>query len=256
MFVDTHAHLDMIQKPLEEVLSRAKSSGVTEIITVGINLESSARAVSLSKEHENVSAVIGIHPNDCGNCDISDLSGIEAMARENPAIVRGIGETGLDFYRKRSSEKVQEEFFRAHCEAAKRLGLALVVHDRQAHERTLKILSEEMHGYDKVVMHCFSGDSEMARYCSSEGYYISFSGPITFSNNKKASETVKAAALDKLLIETDCPFLSPHPLRGKANEPSTIPLIAAKMADYLNLSTDKLAEITRKNSISVFGLKS
>jgi TatD DNase family protein len=237
--VDTHAHLDLIEEDTREVLRRARRAGVTRVITVGINLSSSRRAVEIARSHPEVYAVVGIHPHDARETDRASLSALRRLARD-PRVV-GIGETGLDFYRDLSPRGKQEYSFRAHLELARELDLPVVVHDREAHRETLRILEEYAPFDGRLVMHCFSGDASMARVILEMGGFVSVAGPITFRNASRLQEVVRELPLDRLLIETDCPFLSPHPYRGKPNFPERLVLVARKVADLKGLPLEKLA---------------
>ena len=253
MIPDTHAHLDLVELETGEVVSAAEGAGVSPIITIGINLASSIDAVRHSESFDSVYAAVGIHPNDTGNMTAEDIDRLEEVAR-NGARVVAIGETGLDYYRDRSPAERQKDAFRAHIRLARRLGMALIVHDRQAHDDTLEILKEEKADETRVVMHCFSGDTDMLREVLGRGYFISFAGPITFKKSQAAREIASLVPGDRLLAETDAPFLSPEPFRGKPNLPERARLVAnelarirgvtpGEMADLLTASTERAYDI-------------
>lgn len=236
--VDTHAHLDLLEEDVGEALQRAHEVGVAEVITVGINLGSSRRAVEMAHTYLGVHAVIGVHPHEAADLDREALRELKHLASD-PAVV-GIGETGLDLYRNLSPRPDQERAFRSQLELALELALPVVVHDREAHDETLRILEEYAPFEGKLVMHCFSGGLEMAHAVLEMGGYISVAGPVTFHNARRLQDIVRALPLDRLLVETDCPFLSPHPYRGKPNSPARLVLIASKVADLKGVPLEEL----------------
>jgi TatD DNase family protein len=237
--VDTHAHLDLLEEDVSEALERARSAGVTGVITIGIDLESSRRAVELANRFPQVHAVVGMHPHDASDLDDTALRELRRLAA-NPRVV-GIGETGLDYYRNLSPRPDQERAFRSLLELAEELGLPVVVHDRDAHAETMRILEECAPFDGRLVMHCFSGDLEMAHALLDMGGYVSVAGPVTFHNAGRLQDIVRELPLDRLLIETDCPFLSPHPYRGKPNSPERLLLVAEKVAELKNIPLEELA---------------
>ena len=236
--VDTHAHLDLLEEDVGEALRRAREVGVTGVITVGIDLHSSRTAVDLARTHPGVRAVVGVHPHEASCLDREALRRLRRLAGD-PEVV-GIGETGLDFYRNLSPRADQERAFRAQLELARELDLPVVVHDREAHSRTLDILEEYAPFADDLIMHCFSGDLAMARRVLEMGGFISVAGPVTFRNAGRLQELVRELPLERLLLETDCPFLSPHPFRGKPNSPQRLVLIARKVAELKGMRLEEL----------------
>jgi len=250
MFIDTHAHLNDEQfvNDLEEVLIRAKEANVGKIITVGYDLPSSEKAVDLAARYENIYAVVGIHPDEAKTIDNNTYQILEVLTQKEKVV--GIGETGLDYYWDSSPRSVQQEAFRQHIRLANKLNLPVVVHDREAHGDVLRILQEEKP--KKGILHCFSGSKEMAEECVKLGLYISFAGPVTFKNAKKTVEVASAVPLERILIETDCPYLAPHPLRGKRNQPAHVILIAEKLAEIRSKSLQEIEEITKKNAKDIF----
>lgn len=253
MIPDSHAHLDLIELSTEMVLSEAREAGVSPIVTIGINLASSRRALEIAASHAGVYASVGIHPNDaCGSePDLGELAG---LASAEPAVV-AIGETGLDYYRKGSPREVQERSFREQIRLAKALGKSLVVHSREAHRDTLTVLDEEKPIEINVIMHCFSGDREYLDECVKRGFYVSFAGPLTFKNAHGARSMAALAPADRLLVETDSPFLSPEPFRGKPNFPSRVRLIAEAMARARDLSIEDMEATLSDNMARAFGLE-
>ena len=236
--VDTHAHLDLIKEDVAKVLEKADRAGVTEVITIGINLATSRKAVDIAHRFPQVHAVVGVHPHEASSLDDSALRELRSLAGD-PRVV-GIGETGLDFYRNLSPRPDQERSFREHLELARESGLPAVIHDRDAHSDTMRIL-EDYAPYDgRLVLHCFSGDLEMAQACLDMGGYISVAGPVTFKNNARLRDIVKEIPLERLLLETDSPYLSPHPYRGKPNSPARLVLIAEKLAEIKGIPLEEL----------------
>lgn len=237
--VDTHAHLDLLEEEVGEALRRAREAGITGVVTIGISLESSRRAVELAHAFPGVYAVVGVHPHEASQLDRAALRALASLA-EDPRVV-GIGETGLDFYRNLSPRADQERAFRSHLDLARELSLPLVVHDREAHTETLRILEEYAPFAGRLVMHCFSGDVGMARTVMDMGGYISVAGPVTFPKAQRLHEVVKETPLDHLLVETDCPYLSPHPFRGKPNSPERLALVARKVAELKGVPHEELS---------------
>ena len=236
--IDTHAHLDLLEEDAGEALGRAEAAGIRGVIAVGIDLESSRKAIEFANSFPQVRAVIGVHPHDASKVDDAALRRLEQLAGD-PRVV-GIGETGLDFYRNRSPREDQEQSFRAQIELAARLKLPLVVHDREAHSHTLRILRDYQPFKHGLVLHCFSGDLPMALACIEMGAHISVAGAGTFQNARVLQQLVKELPLDRMLIETDCPFLSPHPFRGKPNSPERLVLIAEKVAELKGIPLQDL----------------
>jgi TatD DNase family protein len=237
--VDTHAHLDLLEGDVADALERASAAGVTGIITIGIDVPSSRRAVELAHTFPQVRAVVGMHPHDALDLDDAALRELRRLAAD-PRVV-GIGETGLDFYRNLSPRIEQERAFRSLLDLARELPLPVVVHDREAHTDAIRILEEYAPFDGRLVMHCFSGDLEMARAVIDMGGYVSVAGPVTFNNARKLQDIVRQLPLEKMLIETDCPFLSPHPYRGKPNFPERLVLVAEKVAELKGIPVEDLS---------------
>jgi TatD DNase family protein len=236
--VDTHAHLDLLKEDVGKALGTAAQAGVSEVITIGISIESSRIAVELANRYPQVYATIGIHPHDASLLDEAALKELRVMASD-PRVV-GIGETGLDFYRNLSSPQDQKRAFRTLVELAKELDLPVVIHDREAHADTMGVLEEYAPFDGRLIMHCFSGDLAMAQAVIDMGGYISVAGPVTYKNARNLPEIVKDLPLDRLLLETDCPFLSPHPYRGKPNSPWRVRVIAEKVAELRGIPLEEL----------------
>jgi TatD DNase family protein len=252
--IDTHCHLDSdpYLNDLEAVLSRAAVAGVSRIVTVGVDLESSHRAVSLADGHPGISAAVGVHPHHAGSCGAEDLAELETLTRQ-PKVV-ALGEIGLDLHYDYSSFDQQLECFSRQLALARSLHLPVIIHDREAHLEVLEILQKVGPLPAGGVMHCFSGDTVLAEAVMDLGYYISIPGVVTFSKAKMLQDAVRQVPLDRLLLETDGPYLAPEPRRGRRNEPSLLLFTAARVAELKEVSLDDLAEVTSANAVRLFGL--
>lgn len=271
---DSHTHLDMQSGTVEEALAKAASVGVTTLIQVGCDLAGSRWAAETAEAHENVWATVALHPNEAPRIVHGDPDGwsrqgarepggeaaLDAALEEIAALaalpqVRGVGETGLDYFRTGPEGiAAQERSFRGHIAIAKRHGKALVIHDREAHEDVLRVLAEEG-APETVVFHCYSGDAAMAKICAEHGYHMSFAGNVTFKNATPLREALAVAPLDLLLVETDAPFLTPAPYRGRPNAPYLIPLTLRAMAEAKGVPEDTLATAVAANTARVFGYR-
>jgi TatD DNase family protein len=223
--LDGHCHLDLIEQPVGEVLAAARAAGVARVLTVGVDLPSSRWAAECAGGRDGVYAAAAVHPNETAAADAAP-GGRDAVLAEIAALaalpqVRAVGETGLDYYRDYAGPAVQREWFRAHIAIAKQAGKPLMIHDRDAHEDVLAILDAEGPP-EQVVFHCFSGDAAMAKRCAEAGYVMSFAGNVTFRNAQPLREAALAAPVDLVLAETDAPFLTPVPHRGKPNTPAMV----------------------------------
>jgi TatD DNase family protein len=255
MLIDSHCHLEMpeFKKDLDEVILRAKESGVNTIFTVGTERKDWRRALEIAHLYPSVYAILGVHPHNAREIDDQTYPILRKLCRDEK--VRAYGEIGLDFFRNLSPQPIQLKRFREQIGLAKELGLPIVVHDREAHQETLEILKSEKAYECRGIIHCFSGNYEMAKECIEMGFYISIPGTITFKNAERFQEIVKKLPLESLLVETDAPFLTPFPFRGKRNEPSYVKHTAQKVAEIKKVSFDKVAEITTKNALRVYRLK-
>jgi len=259
MLVDTHAHLTMSDyaPDLPAVLERAAMAGVSSVVCVGIDLSSSREAIGLARRHGGVVATVGVHPNDGAPLPGCWLDELRSLAAE-PEVV-AIGEIGLDYYRDRVPRDRQRELFQAQLDLAGELGLPVVVHNRQADSDIMDMLgrwaSQLSAQHPKGVLHCFSGDLAMMQSCTEAGFCISFAGPITYPGSKNAAGLVAAAASDRLLVETDSPYLSPQGCRGRRNEPSNVRLVAEQMAIFRGESLNTVMHYTGQNADRLFGLK-
>jgi TatD DNase family protein len=236
---DSHTHMDIMGLPVDGVLAAARAVGIGRVVNVGCDVPSSRWSVSCASEYADVFAAVAIHPNETGAVYRERepvLVAIEALARE-PKVV-AIGETGLDYYRDRSAREVQQAWFRAHIEIARRVGKALMIHDRDAHEDVLSILGEYAPWPPySVIFHCFSGDAAMAERCAEAGYVMSFAGNVTFKNADALREAALVAPPELMLAETDAPYLTPVPHRGKPNSPAMTAYTIRFLAELKNLDT-------------------
>ncbi len=254
-FIDSHAHIygHEFREDFAEMLERATAAGVSHIIVPGGDLESSRAACELAANHEQIYCAVGVHPHDAERVTDKCYAIIKEMAVANQKVV-AIGEIGLDFYRDRSPRGDQERAFRRFIRLARELSLPVIVHDRDAHERVMRILREEKAAEAGGVLHCFSGDMEMARECVEMGFYISIPGTVTFAANETLREVVRGIKIEHLLLETDAPYLAPVPFRGKRNEPAHVRLTASKVAELKGLSLEDVGRITSLNAKRLFGI--
>lgn len=254
--IDTHCHLDMAaySEDLEDVLRRAARHHVHHIITIGIDIESSQGAIALAGKYANISATIGIHPHDVDRITAATYDILGELADNHRQKIVGYGEIGLDYVKEYSSADNQRRHFADQLILARDLHLPVVIHDREAHEDTLRILKETGAGANGGVMHCFSGDCEFAKRVLDLGFYISIPGVVTFKNAVALQEVARTIPLESMLVETDGPFLSPHPLRGKRNEPVNVVYTADFIAGLRNIALDEVAARTTANARALFQL--
>ena len=241
-----------LESDVSSVIQRATEAGVSHLITIGTDIEDSRKAIAIAEGHDYIYAAVGIHPHDVKDiADIEDISETINKLASNKKVV-ALGETGLDYHYMHSPAKLQQEHFRLEINVAKSMGLPVIVHSREAKEDTLQILKEENIGTTGGVLHCFSGDMEMAEKAMEMGLYISFSGVITFKNARNILDIVKAVPLSRILIETDAPFLTPVPHRGKRNEPAFVRLVAEKIAELKGISLEELGSAVMSNASKLF----
>jgi TatD DNase family protein len=254
MLFDTHTHLndDAFEQDREEVIRRAQEEGVSLLVNVGFNRVTIPQTMALAEKHDFIYAAVGWHPHDAKDMTEKDLAWIEELA-SHPKVV-AIGEMGLDYHWDNSPREVQKEVFRKQIALAKKVKKPIIIHDRDAHRDVVDILKEE--GADEVggIMHCFGGSVEIARECLDLNFYISFGGPLTFKNAKKPKEVAEQIPLDRLLIETDSPYLTPHPFRGKRNESSYVRLVAESLAELKGVSYEEICRVTMENGKRLFNI--
>jgi TatD DNase family protein len=250
---DTHAHLHFADFDADraEVLRRAHAAGVTRMVTIGTELPTSRAAIAVAEATPGVWATVGVHPHDAAEVDAAALAEIESLAG-GPRVV-AIGEIGLDFFRDLSPRDAQQRVFRHFVRVARRVRKPVVVHCRDAHAEVLGILSDERVAEVGGVMHCFSGDVDIARRCLDLGLMISLAGPVTYPNARALPEVARFVPRDRLVIETDCPFLPPQGHRGKRNEPALMALTAARVAELRGEPVAELARQTSDNARRLFG---
>ncbi len=254
--IETHCHLDMdvYENDLREILKRAQASKIKHIITIGIDEESSQKAVKLARKHQMIRASVGIHPHDVDNIAPSTLGNLKKLATDNKDLVVAYGEIGLDYAKQYSSVENQKKYFQLQLDLAKELQLPLIIHDREAHEDILTLLRHCGPFNHGGVMHCFSGDQGFAEQVLDLGFYISIPGIVTFKNARDLQKVASSIPADRLLLETDGPFLAPVPKRGKRNEPSYLLYIANQVAKLRNTTLEQLAEQTSNNARKLFKL--
>lgn len=255
MLIDTHAHLQdpAFKQDRHETIARAKAAGLEKMICIGYDYETSVEAVQLAQQYPEIHAVVGVHPHDAKNLNSEVLAKLYELARD-PRVV-AIGETGLDYYRNLSSPEKQRKAFKDQIKLAQELYKPLVIHDRDAHQEVLDIIKQEKAGKNEGIMHCYSGHLPLAVDLMKEGFYISFAGPLTFKNAKKSREVATRIAIERILIETDCPYLTPEPFRGKRNEPAFIVHTARKLAELRQKTEEEIAYITNQNARRVYRIK-
>lgn len=254
MLIDTHAHLTMPEfSDLDEVLERALDAGVRMIVNASFDEDSSFRSVELSKKYDNIFASVGIHPHHADRVDQGTIRLLGDYCKN--AKVVAVGETGLDYFENPVPKDVQKKALKKHIQLAVEKNLPLILHGRDADADMLEVLKKEGQGRIKGVFHCFSGDVDHARKVLDEGFFISFTGVVTFKNADLARQTAKYVPIDRIMIETDCPYLAPQTMRGKRNEPAYVVDIARKIAELKQMSFEELSEITSSNAMKFFALK-
>ncbi len=253
--IDTHCHLTF--EPLAEdvpgVIERSRAAGVTGWITVGTTLEDSRKAIELAARHENMYAAAGIHPHEAKDGDAAALAELKRLAQQDKVVA--IGETGLDFHYNFSKQPDQAKVFAAHLDVARALTLPVIVHSRNAFDETVEILDRDGGGLKGIVFHCFSGSAEQAQQLLDRGYYLSFTGVVTFKNAQATRAAAEVVPLDRLMVETDAPYMSPEPVRKqKPNEPALMVHTVRLLADLKGVSLEDLAHATTRNAVKFFGL--
>ncbi len=251
--IDSHAHLGLAQFDADRaaVLERAWAAGVARIVEIGYDLATSHAAVALAAQHESIYAVVGVQPNHVAALPDDWLDQVRFLAQQPKVIA--IGEIGLDYYWNAAPAGVQEACFRAQLDLARNLRLPVVIHSRDARDDTIRVLRDAAHGLSGI-MHSFSGDWDYARAYLDIGFHLSFSGPVTFPKAVDLHDVARRAPLDRMLIETDSPYLAPHPFRGKRNEPAYVRLIAERIAALRGMALGELAHALWRNAEAVFGL--
>lgn len=253
--VDSHCHLDMdaYAADLIEVLDRAKLNGIDHILTIGIDIASSRRAIALAADHACISAAVGVHPHDVTSITDATYVELREMITANRQHIIAYGEIGLDYVKNYAEPALQRKHFRNQLALATELDLPVIIHDREAHDDVLAILKTALIGHHRGgVMHCFSGDCQLAQAVIDLGFYVSIPGIVTFKNAKQLQEVARMIPDDRLLLETDGPFLAPQPFRGKRNEPAYIRHIAKFVADLRGCTINQIATQTTENAQRLF----
>ncbi|RBM22736.1 TatD family hydrolase [Streptomyces sp. PT12] len=256
---DAHTHLDMQGTTVDEAIAKAAAVGVTRVVQTGCDVERAHWAAKVAADHDAIVAAVALHPNEAPRIEETEgPGGLDAALREIAELgalpqVVAIGETGLDYYRTGpEGVAAQQRSFRRHIALAKELDKALVIHDRDAHDDVLRILREEG-APRRTVFHCYSGDAAMTEVCAAEGYFMSFAGNVTFASAQPLRDALAAAPPELLLVETDAPFMTPAPFRGRPNAPYLIPVTLRAMAEVKGLAEDELARHVAANAERVFG---
>jgi TatD DNase family protein len=252
MLVDTHCHLDYFDADIEEILSRAQEAGVGRMVTIGVRMSQAGKVKELAERYPQVWGTVGVHPQNVGEAPLPEVAEIVAAA-DHPRII-GIGESGLDYFYDKDPRELQQDGFRRHIRAAQQAQLPLVIHARSADDDIATILREEREegGDFPFLLHCFSSGRQLAEKALEMGGYVSFSGILTFPKSGEIRDIAKDVPKDRLLVETDAPYLAPAPFRGKRNEPSYVAHTARVLADVHGMTPEELADLTTLNFYSLF----
>ena len=251
---DTHAHLDFSRfgEDREKVMERALEAGVKYIVNAGADISSSKHAIKIAKSYRGIFASAGMHPHEASRYDLDTASELKSLTEEKEVVA--IGETGLDFHYDNSPREDQRQAFRSQLRIARELEMPVIIHSREAEEDTLEILDDEWNAPEKAVVHCFSSSSDMAEELISRGYLLGFTGLITFGGLDWLRSIVSRVPLDKILIETDSPYMSPEPKRGERNEPARVKFVAEEVASCHDIDLNEAARITTRNGLRLFSI--
>lgn len=254
MLFDTHAHFDdpQFDSDRDEVIKSLADDGVTRVMNIGANMETSKKAIEIANKYDFIYATVGVHPCDTYDMTDEDIERLRIMAKNNPK-VRAIGEIGLDYHFDDTKPDIQKEWFIKQLHLAKELNMPVVIHDRDSKGDAIEILKRE--GISNGVMHCFSGSVETARELVKMGFMISFTGVLTFKNARRAVEACRSIPIERLMIETDCPYMAPEPHRGERNYSGYVKYVARKMAEIKGLSYEETARITMENGLRFYGIE-
>lgn len=256
MLFDSHAHLndERFDEDREELINSLKAKGVDLVLNPGACIETSKSSVELANKYDFIYAAVGVHPHDVGEMTEDDIETLRKLSLENEK-VKAIGEIGLDYYYDNSPREIQKKWFKRQIELANELKLPIIIHDRDAHGDTFEIIKNTKSPEIGCVLHCYSGNVELAKEYVKMGCYISIPGTVTFKNNKKTREVAKEIPLEYLLIETDSPYMAPEPHRGKRNDPSLVQFVADKIAQEKGISYEQVCEATKENAKRFFNIK-
>lgn len=256
MLFDSHAHLNdkRFDEDREELINSLKAKGVDLVLNPGACIETSKSSVDLANKYDFIYAAVGVHPHDVGEMTEEDIETLRKLALENEK-VKAIGEIGLDYYYDNSPREIQKKWFKRQIELANELKLPIIIHDRDAHGDTFEIIKNTKSPEIGCVLHCYSGNVELAKEYVKMGCYISIPGTVTFKNNKKTREVAKEIPLEYLLIETDSPYMAPEPHRGKRNDPSLVQFVADKIAQEKGISYEQVCKATKENAKRFFNIK-
>lgn len=248
---DTHAHLDdeMFDGDRESVIEKIKAAGVGRLNNIGADMKSSAESIRLAEKYDFIYASVGVHPSETRSMTDTDIDTLRDMTRHDKVVA--VGEIGLDYHYEDTDRETQKYWFRRQLELAKECDMPVIIHDRESKGECIEILKES--GISRGVVHCFSGSAETAAELLKMGFYISFTGVLTFKNAKKAVRALKAIPMDRLFIETDCPYMAPEPFRGTRNDSSLVYRVAEKIAELKGLDSDEVIRITTENALRFFG---
>ena len=256
MLFDSHSHLndERFDEDREELINSLKAKGVDLVLNPGACIETSKSSVDLANKYDFIYAAVGVHPHDVGEMTEEDIETLRKLALENEK-VKAIGEIGLDYYYDNSPREIQKKWFKRQIELANELKLPIIIHDRDAHGDTFEIIKNTKSPEIGCVLHCYSGNVELAKEYVKMGCYISIPGTVTFKNNKKTREVAKEIPLEYLLIETDSPYMAPEPHRGKRNDPSLVQFVADKIAQEKGISYEQVCKATKENAKRFFNIK-
>lgn len=250
MLIDTHAHINMLSNPASALIE-ARNAGIKEIIIPAAGVEDFDEILKLSNDDKDIYAALGVHPENAEGFNDEIAKKIIELSKNSPKVV-AIGEIGLDYHYDKDNKEIQKRCFITQLEISKMLNLPVIIHDREAHFDTLEILKSQK--IEKALLHCFSGSVEFMKECTKQGYKIALGGVVTFKNAKAIKEVASQIDMNDLMLETDCPYLTPHPFRGEENSPKYIGFVAKEIAQIKNLTYDNVVDITSKNAKEFFDI--
>lgn len=255
MLIDSHAHLDdrRFDRDRKDIINSFEENDISLVINPGADLSSSIKAVNLAEEYENIYAAVGVHPHSAKEVDESTIEILKSFTNREKVVA--VGEIGLDYHYDNSPRDIQRKWFTEQMKLAKEVDLPIIIHSRDAQQDTFDLLKAEQDGNLEGVLHCYSGSVEMAREYIKLGFYISIAGPVTFKNARVLKEVAREIPLDKMLIETDAPYLTPEPNRGKRNEPVYVRFVAATIAEAKGISFEEVAKRTAENTKRLFRIE-